>query len=91
MFRSEIAGSLPDHKASFIFGINALIGILIQALITNVVTTPYSLALDIRHQFSVYGFCSLFLSLLFLSFALRRRHKNWDVTGSSGDTTLTKF
>ncbi|CAL8142498.1 unnamed protein product [Orchesella dallaii] len=83
---SEIAGSLPDHKASFIFGINALMGILIQALITNVVTTSYSFALDIRSQFFVYGCYSIGLSLLFLTFALRKRHKTWKV-----NTPLTRF
>ncbi|ODM96849.1 Folate transporter 1 [Orchesella cincta] len=65
IWQSEIASSLPDHKASFIFGINALMGIMIQAVMTNVVTNKLTALLWILEASSLFMDYSIVKSVVY--------------------------
>ncbi|XP_055523376.1 thiamine transporter 1-like [Wyeomyia smithii] len=68
---SEIAKHICDDSFALIFGINTLVGLVSQTLVTiAVVDSDGWLALDVRGQFTVYGFAFVAIGLLYVGFLL---------------------
>ncbi|XP_053681847.1 thiamine transporter 1-like [Sabethes cyaneus] len=68
---SEIAKHICDDSFALIFGVNTLVGLVSQTLLTiAVVDSDGWLALDVRGQFTVYGIAFLTIGVLFVGFLL---------------------
>ncbi|XP_058811529.1 folate transporter 1-like [Topomyia yanbarensis] len=68
---SEIAKHISDDSFALIFGVNTMVGLVLQTLLTvAVVDSDGWFALDIRGQFTVYGYGFLGVGVLFTVFLL---------------------
>lgn len=90
---ATVAQNISDDSFGLIFGINTLMALIVQSLLTMVVVDDISnLQLNIRQQYLVYG--GYFIALaIFYSLTLmctfiysRRNHKKWTVQRKSPDT-----
>ncbi|ODM96232.1 Thiamine transporter 1 [Orchesella cincta] len=89
---SEVAESVKEDSEAFIFGINTLIALVIQALLTVLITGEQGFELDIRDEFVVYGLYSSLLGVIFLLIAIQNRNKHWEVHSSpDGGVTEHEF
>lgn len=70
---------MKEDSEAFIFGINMLLALVIQALLTLTITGEQGFELDIRDEFVVYGIYSSLLGVIFLMIAIQNRNKHWDV------------
>lgn len=70
---------MKEDSEAFIFGINMLLALVIQALLTLMITGEQGFELDIRDEFVVYGIYSSLLGVIFLMIAIQNRNKHWDV------------
>lgn len=70
---------MKEDSEAFIFGINMLLALIIQALLTLTITGEQGFELDIRDEFVVYGIYSSLLGVIFLMIAIQNRNKHWDV------------
>ncbi|XP_058446052.1 thiamine transporter 1-like [Malaya genurostris] len=74
---SEIAKHISDDSFALIFGINTMMGLVLQTLMTVIVVDSVGwLALGIRDQFTVYGFGFLAVGALFVVFLLIELYRN---------------
>ncbi|CAL8121784.1 unnamed protein product [Orchesella dallaii] len=76
---SEVAESVKEDSEAFIFGINTLIALVIQAILTILITGEQGFELGIRDEFVVYGLYSSLLGVIFLLIAIQNRNKHWEV------------
>ncbi|XP_046742650.1 thiamine transporter 2-like isoform X2 [Diprion similis] len=67
---SEVAKNLSEDSYGLIFGINTLIALLLQSLLTFIVTGKNVFALPIRVQYLVYGGFFITLGAVFLMIAV---------------------
>nr|XP_046480174.1 thiamine transporter 2-like isoform X1 [Neodiprion pinetum]XP_046480175.1 thiamine transporter 2-like isoform X1 [Neodiprion pinetum]XP_046480177.1 thiamine transporter 2-like isoform X1 [Neodiprion pinetum] len=67
---SEVAKNLSEDSYGLIFGVNTLIALLLQSLLTFVVTGKNVLALPIRAQYLVYGGFFIALGVVFFMIAV---------------------
>nr|XP_029732793.1 thiamine transporter 1-like [Aedes albopictus] len=66
---SEIAKHISDDSFALIFGINTMVGLVSQTILTiAVVDSDGWFALDIRGQFTVYSFSFVAIGVLFIVF-----------------------
>lgn len=73
---SEIAKHIKPDSYALVFGVNSFVGLVIQTLLTYLVTSDEVFSLPIRPQFVVYGifFSSLGILYLIKSFFTYSRH-----------------
>ncbi|XP_058446120.1 folate transporter 1-like [Malaya genurostris] len=68
---SEIAKHISDDSFALIFGINTMVGLISQTLLTvAIVDSDGWFALDVRGQFTVYAFGFLSVGVVFVVFLL---------------------
>lgn len=63
---SLVAKNLSDDSFALIFGINTLLALIIQTILTIVVISESVLGLSTRHQFLVFGGYFVVLAVIFL-------------------------
>ncbi|KAH8282967.1 hypothetical protein KR054_011221 [Drosophila jambulina] len=77
-----VAGNLVEDSFGLIFGINTLVGLLLQTILTIVVVEPVGFGLGPRDQYVVYGSYFLILagiyiiSIVFVKLCGRRKFSN---------------
>lgn len=80
-----MAKNLIEDSFALIFGINTLLALVFQTIMTIVVIADAGLGLDPRGQFTVFGSYFLVLAIIYgivatISFAYSRRNKEITVT-----------
>lgn len=79
IFRSEVAEGVNEASEAFIFGLNTVIALLLQTILTFAVTSEFGFNLDIRQEFLVYGSLSSILGLMFLGIAVQSRRQFFEL------------
>ncbi|XP_039998300.1 thiamine transporter 1 [Xiphias gladius] len=83
----QIAASLNMQRYALVFGVNTLVALLLQSLLTVVVVDSAGLGLDVFAQFLIYGGYFAVISSVFLLAGLcklaSRRHSEQEVPASS--------
>ncbi|XP_021966986.1 thiamine transporter 1 [Folsomia candida] len=79
---SEVAQGISDDSHGLIFGLNRFISLVLQSVLTFVLTDENGLSLDLRPQFLVYGIYFVVLGIVFgiacVITCRRRLHANQD-------------
>ena len=63
---AEVAQGISKDSCGLIFGMNTFLALVLQTLLTIIVSDERGLALDERSQFIVYGACFGVLGIAFL-------------------------
>ena len=63
---AEVAKHLEEDSYGLVFGINTLIALILQSVLTIVVVSDGGFALTIINQYTVYAFYFIFVGLLYL-------------------------
>ncbi len=73
-----MAQGICDDSHGLIFGLNRFISLILQSLLTFILTDENGLALDERPQFFIYGIYFLVVGLIFgiAAFAVCQKHRN---------------
>lgn len=66
VYSAEVAKHLVEDSFGLIFGINTLVALTMQTILTFVVVSDGGLDLDIRGQFIVYGCLFIFTGFCYL-------------------------
>lgn len=94
-FRAEVAVGVKEDSEAFIFGINSLVALIIQGILTYAITGEQGFELGIRSEFVVYGVYSILLGLFFLIIAIQNRRRMWTVdnkdSSSNGESCQQKY
>lgn len=85
---AEIAKHLVEDSFGLVFGINTLMGLLVQTIITIVVVSESGLALPIIEQYSVYAAFYLVLGASYLIYLLVIKVSGEQVTSESRRQSL---
>ncbi|KAJ1368693.1 hypothetical protein KIN20_029946 [Parelaphostrongylus tenuis] len=62
----NLAYALENDSYGLIFGMNTFVALVLQAILTLIVASPFGLALTIRPQFEVYSGFHLVVSMIFI-------------------------
>ncbi|KIH55044.1 reduced folate carrier [Ancylostoma duodenale] len=62
----NLADSLETASYGLVFGLNTFIALVLQSILTLVVTSSFGLALSIRPQFEVYSGCHFVVTAIFI-------------------------
>ncbi|EYB91002.1 hypothetical protein Y032_0211g2186 [Ancylostoma ceylanicum] len=63
----NLADSLETASYGLVFGLNTFIALVLQSILTLVVTSSFGLALSIRPQFEVYSGCHFVVAAIFIA------------------------
>ncbi|VDM80523.1 unnamed protein product [Strongylus vulgaris] len=66
ILRFNLAHSLETASYGLVFGLNTFVALVLQSLLTLVVTSSFGLALSIRPQFVVYSGYHFVVSVIFI-------------------------
>ncbi|MCP9261975.1 Folate-like transporter 3 [Dirofilaria immitis] len=84
--RWNLARKMIGESYGLIFGLNSFIALLLQVLLTIIVSDQHGLHLSVREQFLVYGRCHVFIGTIFLislCYSLIRRFRTLTHTEQS--------
>ncbi|KAM3715720.1 Folate-like transporter [Dirofilaria immitis] len=82
----NLARKMIGESYGLIFGLNSFIALLLQVLLTIIVSDQHGLHLSVREQFLVYGRCHVFIGTIFLislCYSLIRRFRTLTHTEQS--------
>jgi len=91
---AEVAESIKEDSEAFIFGLNTLLALIIQTILTYAIADESGFFdLAVRHGFVVYAAYLGVLGIIFMLIGLKRKARHWEVstlTEPVGDTDARK-